>query len=278
MRLPGSGWLDLGLIASLGVSLLVSALLHTLTMPLLFVLSIVLFAYAADFRNNRRWLSRPSLVVALQADFATAAGRVTLRWKAPPDPSFAGVRVVRIGEFAAEGSLVYEGFRTNCTDERLPPGSRWQYRVFSRALEGELLERYQAIEAGPPPLPPDLYDVRCRSGERNIELTWRLPLDPNVRGLLLVRRSDRPPVDHHDGLIIQHDNVQRFLDERDVRPATIYFYRICCLDLFDQASLGVTVEATTRAPGVGQPLQAVLVHGAIRLTWTTPRTRTRGRC
>ncbi len=272
--LPLPSWLNITLYSLLVAWLIVAVLSLGIPTPTFFVLSIALLCYLPQLRFSEQRFRQPPAVERLGVDPPSDARHIRLRWTPPDDPGFNGVVVIRTRDAPAstieQGVEVYRGWDTSYDDHdgRLEPGSQWHYTVFSRAL-GSVASGRSSEPAQVVPLPPDVATVTHTPFDRQIELIWAQPNGRYVAGTVAVRRPDRFPENPHDGEVFEVGNEGELLDDRQLQPATVYYYRLYCTDVFNQYSPGINYEAATAGPGV-RGLQVSLQDGEVSLTWQNP--------
>ncbi|MBM4432188.1 MAG: hypothetical protein FJ026_17845, partial [Chloroflexi bacterium] len=270
LRPPLVPWLDIAIVCILLALVVVLPSINQDTLWLGFVLSVVALVYGNIIFNNWRMSRLPGPVIELVAEPGPGARQASLSWKNPPHPAFSGVSVQCSPDPPQDdryGVQVYRGFMEDWRGEALEPGRLYYYTVTSLGPGGRSGGRI-TTQVQPYLLPPDPTDIRAVAGTHEIELRWQLPLPPLFREIVVQRRQDRFPESERDGQRIYQGDGTRCQDF-DLQLATLYYYRLYCMDQYGQASAGATLEVPTRAPDVSD-LRIGLERGRVRLSWVSP--------
>lgn len=270
LRPPLAPWLDIAIVCILLALVVVLPFINQGTLWLGFVLSVVALVYGNIIFDNWRRSRLPGPVIELVAEPGPGAHQASLRWQNPPHTAFSGVLVQRSPDPPQDdgyGVQVYRGFMEEWRDETLEPGRTYYHTVTSLGPGGRSGGRITA-QVQTYPLPPDPTDIRVVAGTHEIELHWQLPPSPFFREIVVQRRQDRFPESERDGQRIYQGAGTRCQDF-GLQLATLYYYRLYCMDQYGQASAGATIEVPTRAPDVSN-LRIGLERGRVRLSWVTP--------
>lgn len=164
---------------------------------------------SADFTFRTLPDATPPTNVTLTA--TPGDGQVTLGWTVPPESDFAGVRIVRredgfpTGPF--DGTVVYDGAGTSFVDTDVTNGITYYYGAYAYDANGNYAsgalasaQPFDSLDA----VPPANVALLATPGNTLVMLTWTAPPDPDFAGVRVVSRTDRPPANPFDGILVYH--------------------------------------------------------------------------
>ncbi len=174
-------------------------------------------------------------------------------WTNPGDSDFQGVMIVRsTGSFPSspgDGTGVYNGNGTTYTDSGLVPGTTYYYMFYTYdGVSNYSTGAFAVITAGSGDLTPP-GEVTGLKGEYNdvtgiIRFTWVNPADPDLKGVLIVKKMNSEPDSNNDGYQIY--STTTYAD--DVPGTYHYYYRVFTYDLLENYSSGVNAPIIYKSP------------------------------
>jgi len=136
--------------------------------------------------------------------------QISLSWTNPTEAAFAGTRIMAnttgYPTSPTDGRAVYDGTAQSFVDAGLTGGLNYYYTAFAHDAAPAYASGVQATAkttgAADTTPPGNVTDGLAVGGENSITLTWKLPLDADLRGLVVVRRPDHQPTKPTDGQVI----------------------------------------------------------------------------
>lgn len=208
-----------------------------------------------------------------RAQSGPSSNEITLSWENPCVAAFSGVSLRRSAtspiQRPSEGDEVYRGYEDRFVDQECAPGIRYHYGLFA-LNENDKAGKPVQIIASAIDLPPDPQDIAWEVALHEIELRWELPLSPQIRHVVIVRRGDRNPENANDGEVVFQGAERRYRDMH-LLPATNYYYTLYTVDAFGRTSPGAQLQAiATQAPSIEHLNIELTDVGLIHLSWINP--------
>lgn len=209
----------------------------------------------------------------LSAEFE--AGRVRLRWAAPPPDGLGPVAFVVVRKpgspivHLADGTRVAEVTAPEYDDTDVIPGESVSYAVLSKRGAAESIA---ATAVGPILLLGAVADVQVEAGDREVALSWKLP--ERACAVRVVRKLGSAPTGPQDG-----DRLETLRDrvvDRELVNERVYHYGLFAIYKMADGHLvparGVFVSAQPHPPVqiLDPPALSQGPNGRLRLDWPEP--------
>ena len=125
--------------------------------------------------------------------------------------------------------------------------------------------------------PAEVTATNAVAGDNQVSLTWTNPVDADLAGVKVLRKTGSYPANNSDGTLIYNGTNQSYIDT-NVSNGTTYYYALFAYDEVPNYSsvdgAGAKATATpsvdTTPPGVVASMNAVPGNHQIALTWTNP--------
>ncbi len=188
----------------------------------------------------------PPDVSSLTASYNHQQGKdvVLLKWEKVGKQNVKYVVVRREGNVApcrvSEGTVIVETGQTAYLDEKVIPGCRYIYAVFTKA--GELYS-HKGTASPPVNIVAEVSGLEATTGDGTVQLKWKTPA--NVSRVLICR-SLNPPQNYKDGTIVPLTG-EGHAQDTGLRNNLGYNYLVCCVyrpDGIDEiVSCGIRISA-----------------------------------
>jgi hypothetical protein len=132
---------------------------------------------------------------------------IRIEWELPSRERITAVRVARLWEDLATGQEQRrewtEGPVGEFIDRDVEPGVLYTYAISVRS-DNEHTSLPVEVQAGllPPPAPVSKQKARIDQPDSPIQLSWDMPADPSIQGVLIVRNASRAPFKPKDGELV----------------------------------------------------------------------------
>jgi len=201
--------------------------------------------------------------------------RLIFNWVNPMGGDFLGVRVIRKAGTSPtnvnDGISVYDGNGRSFTNSDLVNGTVYFYSFYSY----DEIPNYSSgiITSGVPAdlIPPSnataLLTIPVAG---NIQLSWTMPLDADLAGARLVRKTSGYPTNSNDGTVVYVGADTNAYDSGLVNGTTTNYYRLFCFDEVLNYSSGT--NATFIPPVNVTGFRAAANDERVELSWTNPIT------
>jgi hypothetical protein len=230
-------------------------------------------SYQSFWSNSAFAKTLKATIFANNFSLQTGYHKVRVDWDNPDVPEYFATRILRKegspSTSTTDGVLVYEGDGTYCTDSNLANGMVYYYTAYIQDTSHYYAEG-TSLNITLYPAPVNQFTAMPQG--TSVMLTWNNPHDDDYQATLIVRRTDRYPLNPIDGDVIYWYNGNYCEDKNKVNGVTYYYaayandtQKVFSAPVKDQVTMGDTtppqgVTATGFIPG----------DGKINITWENP--------
>ncbi|HZX49985.1 MAG TPA: hypothetical protein VFE94_02420, partial [Candidatus Paceibacterota bacterium] len=138
----------------------------------------------------------------------------------------------------------------------LQPGTSYYFEITAKTAGGEeTTTTVYIVKTLPPSVPPEkeaplnVENFVASPGDREIELTWKNPLDTDFAGVKIMRSEEFYPTGSSEGFVIYEGSAESFLDT-GLENGTRYYYTAFAYDTDSNFSSGAIASAIPQPAGV----------------------------
>ena len=138
----------------------------------------------------------------------------------------------------------------------LQPGTSYYFEITAKTAGGEeTTTTVYIVKTLPPSVPPEkeaplnVENFVASPDDREIELTWKNPLDTDFAGVKIMRSEEFYPTGSSEGFVIYEGSAESFLDT-GLENGTRYYYTAFAYDTDSNFSSGAIASAIPQPAGV----------------------------